>query len=113
MQRRAFIVATAALAAPCVAWAQRAGNLYRIGTLGGAPGPRWDSFRDKLRELGWVEGKNIEILSRWSDGATKRIPDFARELVRLEADVIVTEGSIEATAVKRATVLLRADEILR
>ena len=56
-----------------------------------------------MRELGWVEGQNIVVEYRWTEGRFDRLPEFAAELVRLKVDVIVAPTSIYAGAAKRAT----------
>src|SRR5204863_1090913 len=74
--------------------AQQTAKVPRVGWL--SPGSNasdetfFASFRDGLRELGWVEGQNIAIESRWAEGKFERLPDLAAELVRLKVDVIVT-----------------------
>ena len=103
------------LAGPLPAEAQKAGKVYRIGWLGmGGPGslrrfklkpsPNHIAFRQRLGELGYVEGQNLVIERRWAEGKLGRLPDLAAELVRLKVDVIVTSGSTRATrALQRAT----------
>ncbi len=95
--------------------AQKAGKVYRIGFIGvGIPGilrrikskppPHHIAFWQGLRELGYVEGQNLVIEYRWAEGKRERLPDLARELVRLKVDVIVTSPSRSAIrAAKRAT----------
>ena len=103
-RRRSFLVlAGVVLAAPFVADGQQATRMRRIGVLGGAPGPRWNDFEATLRENGWREGDNVQVVWRWSSGMPERIPELAADLVHLKLDVIVTEGTIETTAVKNAT----------
>jgi len=104
------LVCFAFLAAPVTADAQQTGRVYRIGMLGpGAPeNPSRPSltragFRERLRELGYEEGRNIVIEYRWAEGKPDRFPDLAAELVRLKVDVIVV-GSFPGTrAAKEAT----------
>ncbi len=110
MERRAFLAGAGAvlLAAPLAAEAQQAGKVYRVGILGEkASDPSearlWQAFRLGLRELGWIEGKNILIEERWGEGNHARIPELAADLVRLRVDLIVTRGSIYVQGVKRAT----------
>jgi putative ABC transport system substrate-binding protein len=88
--------------------AQQPGKFYRIGTLeSGAPSGRgegWQAFRQGLRELGYVEGKNITLEQRWSEGkGRERMDALANELVRLKVDVIVTSATSAALAAKKAT----------
>ena len=107
--RRRLVIAlgatTLASAWPVLAQARK----LRIGFLGGiAPDASTDRvaldpFRRTLRELGYVEGQNLEILFRWAEGQPDRLPGLAAELVRLEPDVIVTMGPGPAFAAKRAT----------
>jgi putative ABC transport system substrate-binding protein len=97
----------ALLARPSAPLAQS--RRFRIGFLGGispdasAQRTALDPFRRALRELGHVEGQNLEILYRWAEGQPDRLPGLAAELVRLEPDVIVTMGPAPAFAAKRAT----------
>jgi putative ABC transport system substrate-binding protein len=89
------------------ALAQSAGRVYRIGYLST---PTRDSVRDgveaflrKLRELGWVEGKNLIIEYRWAEGDVGRLPQLAAELVRANVDLIVAPAGSAALAAKQAT----------
>ena len=94
------------LAAPLVAQAQPAGEVYRIGFLFyGSPGPspELDAFRQGLRELGHIEGQNITIEYRFASGQVGRLPELAAELVRLKPGVIVTPGTPASLAAKQAT----------
>lgn len=101
--RRNFLLRAAALlAAPLTARSQ-VEKTRRIGVLGGEPGPRWKGFETVLRESGWREGENLQLVWRWSSGMPDRVPELAADLVRLKVDVIVTEGTIETTAAKNAT----------
>jgi putative ABC transport system substrate-binding protein len=92
------------LTVPLAAATQEAGKVSRIGTLvlGSARGPFVDSFKQGLRELGYIEGRNIRIESRSAEGRAERLPALAAELVRLNVDVIVA-GSQAAVAAKQAT----------
>jgi putative tryptophan/tyrosine transport system substrate-binding protein len=107
MSRRAFLASGAAfLAAPLAADAQQAGKVYRIGYLryyGCAEPAQFTELRQGLRELGYAEGHNLIIECRAAPGQAERIPDLAAELVRLNVDVIVAEGTVSALAAKRAT----------
>src|SRR5438093_4764184 len=96
------------LAAPLAADAQQAGKVPRIGFLRVTSHSRTpthlESFRQRLRELGWVEGQNIVIDYRYAEGRVDRLPDLAAELVRLKVDLIVASaGTQAATAAKNAT----------
>jgi hypothetical protein len=73
IDRRAFLAGSLAVfAAPLAAGAQQAGKVWRIGLLDLASAPasssRWQALRDRLRELGYVEGQDVRFESRWSDG---------------------------------------------
>ena len=108
MNRRDITLAFLALgAAPLAAFAQPADKLYRVGFLagGGAPadGALPASLRTALRDLGYVEGKNITYTGRWADAKLERLPALAAELVALKLDVIVTLGWPAVTAAKKAT----------
>jgi putative ABC transport system substrate-binding protein len=95
------------IAAPLAARAQPAGKVYRIGILETIPEARnaanFDALRKGLRELGYVEGRNLVIEYRSADGRAERFPDLAAELVRLNVDLIVTRGTPAARAAKKAT----------
>jgi putative ABC transport system substrate-binding protein len=109
MKRREFItlVGGAAFARPFAGRAQQLGKVARIGFLGNSTaaleanlvGP----FRDRLRELGYEEGRNIVIEYRWADGRYERFPALIAELVALKVDAIVTAGTPASVAVKNAT----------
>jgi hypothetical protein len=83
-----------AAAWPLAARAQQTGKMSRIGYLGSSSPslePHYvEAFRQKLRDLGHVEGENIAIEYRWAEGQDDRLPNLATELVRLNPDVIVT-----------------------
>jgi ABC-type uncharacterized transport system substrate-binding protein len=95
------------LATPLAANAQPAEKVHRIGRLSpGLPesGPDLEAFRQGLRDLGYVEGQNLVIKSRYAEGKFERLPDLAAELVRSTVDVIVAIGGTAATrAVQHAT----------
>jgi putative ABC transport system substrate-binding protein len=108
MKRREFISLVGAAAAwPLAARAQQVGKTPQIGYLGvSSPSlePHYvEAFRQKLRELGHVEGKNIAIEYRWAEGQDDRLPNLTSELVRLKPDVIVTTGTPGAVAAMQAT----------
>jgi putative ABC transport system substrate-binding protein len=109
MDRRVFLgtLAGALLAAPLAAEAQQqAGKVWKIGFLG-APlsvvGSLFQAFEQKLRDLGYVKGRNIEIEYRSDDGRAESIPALAAELVRLKVDVIVASLTERALVAKKAT----------
>jgi putative ABC transport system substrate-binding protein len=109
MDRRTFIggIAGGLLAASLAAPAQQVGKVYRIGILETIPASqnaaKLDALRKGLRDLGYVEGRNLIIEYRSADGRAERFPDLASELVRLKVDLIVTRGTPAAKAVKSAT----------
>jgi putative ABC transport system substrate-binding protein len=110
MERRTFLalVPGSLLAAPLIAQAQPAGKVWRIGVLSsGSPSARAvariDAFKRGLRELGYVEGRNIVIESRWGEGKYETLPGLAAELVRLKMDVILTAAVPAIRAAKEAT----------
>ena len=80
-----------------IATAQISAKAPRIGFLGAASASTYasfvEAFRGGLRELGYVEGKNLAIEYRWADGKYDRLPDLAAELVRLKVDLIVIDPS--------------------
>jgi putative ABC transport system substrate-binding protein len=108
MDRRTFLTGTGAvlLSTPLVAEAQQAGKVFRIGVLGhssaSASAGRIEAFRQGLRDLGYVEGKNVALEYRWSEGKQDRLPELAKDLVRRKVDVIVTH-SVGGLAAKDAT----------
>jgi putative ABC transport system substrate-binding protein len=106
MRRREFIAALGSAAAwPLAARAQQAGRLPTIGFLGAdAVGwrPWTDAFVQRLRELGWIEGRTVAIEYRWSEGDRERSAEVAAEFVQLKVDVIIT-NVIGAAAAKQAT----------
>ena len=96
------------LAAPLAASAQPAGKVYRIGYLstGSASGTYLrplEAFRQGMRELGWVEGKNMVIEYRYAEGRIDRLPGLAEELVRLKVDIIVASPTPSAMAARDAS----------
>jgi len=93
---------------PLAASAQQAGKLPRLGWLGNyLPAfPAYEGFREGLRELGYVEGKNIIIEARWAEGNLDRLPELARELVRFNVDVLYVGGDQGLRAAKQATEII-------
>jgi ABC-type uncharacterized transport system substrate-binding protein len=108
MRRRAFItlLGGAAVVWPLAAHAQQSAKLPIIGFLGGATASAWTNwsaaFVQRLRELGWSEGRTVSIEYRWAEGRHERAAEIAAEFVRLKVDVIVTSGGV-LQAVKQAT----------
>jgi len=109
MDRRAFItiVGGSILAAPLAAAAQSAENVPRIGVLVGgsasSDSARIEAFRHGLRDLGYVEGKNIVLEFRYADGNPDRLMELAASLVRLKVAVIVAAGPTATRSAKEAT----------
>jgi putative tryptophan/tyrosine transport system substrate-binding protein len=108
MKRRDFITLLGGAAAwPLAARAQQSAKLPTIGYLGGdapgADGQRVAWFVQQLRELGWVEGRNVTIEYRWAEGRFEQMTEIAAEFVRLKVDVIFTWATPPAVAAKQAT----------
>jgi putative ABC transport system substrate-binding protein len=94
------------LAAPLTGTAQPQSTVPRLGILtpaAEASTPLWEAFRQGLRDLGYVEGKNIALEYRFAAGQNERLPELAAELVRLPVDVIVAGGSAATRAAQQAT----------
>jgi putative tryptophan/tyrosine transport system substrate-binding protein len=112
MRRRAFIslLGSAAAAWPLAAHAQQAGKLPTVGFLGtttpAAGGSNAAAFVQRLRELGWIEGRTVAIEYRWAEGRPERFAEIAAEFVRLKVDVIVTPGGAAVLAAKQATSII-------
>ncbi|HEV2054419.1 MAG TPA: ABC transporter substrate-binding protein, partial [Methylomirabilota bacterium] len=108
IDRRRFLTGTGAvlLVAPVAAEAQQAAKVARIGYLAGnvSASPHLnEAFRQGLRDLGYVEGRNVVIEYRDAEGKLERLPALAAELVALKVDVIVAGGTPQALAAKQAT----------
>jgi putative ABC transport system substrate-binding protein len=109
VRRRDFItlLGGAAAAWPLAAGAQQPGKLATIGILGsGTPatqGKWYAGFVQRLRELGWIEGRNVAIEYRWAEGRDERFAEIAAEFIRLKVDIIVTSGNSAIAAAKQAT----------
>jgi putative ABC transport system substrate-binding protein len=88
---------------PLAARAQKAGKIYRLGILTVAPERNWDGLFQALRDLGYVDGQNLIIERRYSEGQAERWSDLANELVGLKVDVIVVSTTPAALAAKKAT----------
>jgi putative ABC transport system substrate-binding protein len=108
MRRRDFItlLGGAAAAWPLAARAQEA-KPRTIGFMGASAGAALDgwvaAFVQRLRELGWVEGRNVAIEYRWAEGQFDRLPGFAAEFVRRGVDIIVAEATVSVAAAEAAT----------
>src|SRR5215216_212553 len=108
MKRREFVT----LFGGAVAWplplsAQQPAKLPTIGLLGPATastqGHSVAAFVQRLRELGWIEGRTVAIELRWGEGRSERYAEIAAEFARRGVDIIVTSGAAAAMAAKQAT----------
>jgi putative ABC transport system substrate-binding protein len=118
VRRRQFITLLGGAAAcPLAARAQQ--KLPTIGFLGtttaSAWGPWTAAFVQRLRELGWIEGRNLAIEYRWADARSERFAEIAAEFVRLKVDVIVTGGNaaVAANLRRRRGLVTRARYVRR
>jgi putative ABC transport system substrate-binding protein len=107
IDRRNFIgtLAGGLLASPFTTFAQQPTKLPRIGILGNEAGggTAWEGFRQGMRDLGYVDGRNVTMDWRWAEGRTDRFPALALELVQLKVDIIVASGTQAIRAAKDAT----------
>src|SRR5262245_5097376 len=109
MNRRAFVTGLGAVLAAPLAEAQQTGKIWRIGLLGGSSPTTpeaarpWEALLQGLRELGYVEGRNLTVDRRWAEGRAERYHTLAAELVALKPDVIVAATTPSVSAAKRAT----------
>jgi putative tryptophan/tyrosine transport system substrate-binding protein len=108
MRRREFIGFLGGAAAwPLAARAQPAGKPPTIGWLVASTKPattQWmAAFAQRLRELGWIDGRNVAVDYRWADGRPERMIEIAAEFVRMHVDIIVTGGTPAVIAAKEAT----------
>jgi putative ABC transport system substrate-binding protein len=106
MNRRDTVLTLLALGvAPHSAFAQQPGKVWRVGYLSPGTGPNdfHDAFREGLRDLGYVEGRNLLTEYRWAAGKEERLPELVAELVALRVDIIVTVATQAVVAAKRAT----------
>jgi putative tryptophan/tyrosine transport system substrate-binding protein len=110
MKRRQFIMLLGVAAAwPFAARAQQTGKLPTIGFLGAAPSiesQRAAAFVQRLRELAWIDARNLAIEYRWAEGRNERYAENAAEFVRLKLDVIVTSATPATLAAKQATAVI-------
>jgi putative ABC transport system substrate-binding protein len=109
-RRREFVTLLGGAAAwPLAARTQQSAKLQTIGFLGTASPSTWGpwtaAFMQRLRELGWTEGRNVTIEVRWAEGRTERFAEIAAEFVRLKVDVIFTTGAAVAAAKKVTSVI--------
>src|SRR5215813_707317 len=109
MKRKITVLTLCAtLFALCVpTQAQQAMKIPRIGVLdnttASGSADRLEAFWQEVRKLGWIEGKNITIEYRFTEGKNSRLPELAADLVRLKVDLIVVTGKIAALAARHAT----------
>src|SRR4029453_1616365 len=103
--RRALLMSGGALLlTPRGASAQQANRVYRVGVISVVPAPLYvAAWEQGLRELGWIEGKNIVLEYRYSHGRYELYPTFAAELVRLKVDVIMAVTDLAIQAAREAT----------
>src|SRR5689334_17344504 len=102
MRRRAFVLGAALSSMSPVLFAQRNAKPRKIGTLAGGfanafAGETIDAFRDGMRDLGYVEGRDYVLETRFAEGHYERFPDLAADLVKHKVDVILTIGGTPAT----------------
>jgi putative tryptophan/tyrosine transport system substrate-binding protein len=100
---KAVLLSTLLLAGHHCASAQEAAKMVRVGVLASAETHPIQSFGERLRELGWVEGKNVRFDYRWAKADDTRWPALAAELTAIPVDLILTWGTEAALAAKRAT----------
>src|SRR5215472_12991040 len=107
LRRREFIAALGGTAAWPLGARAQAGKLPTIGFLGPTTPSaqvQWiAAFLQRLRQLGWIEGRTFAIEYRWAEGRAERFAEIATEFVRLKVDVIVTYGTPQVIAAKQAT----------
>jgi putative ABC transport system substrate-binding protein len=109
MRRREFITllggAAVTFSRPRAARAQQQVKLPTIGFMGPTtPAAQWAAaFLERLRALGWIEGRNVAIEYRWAEGRPERFAEFSAEFARLKVDIIITAGTPAVLAAKRAT----------
>ena len=110
MRRREFISLLGGTAAWPLAARGQQRKLPTIGLLGSTTAlvesQRVAAFVQRLRELGWIESRNVAIEYRWAEGRPERFAEIAAEFVRLQVDVIVTQGTAPVIAVKQATAVI-------
>jgi len=112
MNRRRDVLAllgSSAVMLPLRSFAQQPGKVWRVGFLSFRSRPDsldsdvFGAFRLGMRELGYIEGKDLAIEWRFADGKLERLPDLAAELVRLQVDAIVSSGTATTSAAQKAT----------
>lgn len=112
MRRRDFLKALSGAAMAPLVWpndalAQQARPSTTIGFLGATTPTIWSAnvtaFQNRLRELDWIDGRNVSIEYRWAQGRDDRYAEFASEFVQRKVDIIVTAGTTAVIALKKAT----------
>ena len=102
-----LVLGAGALATPLRSFAQPQNKMWRIGYLSSQTaagnGPQLDAFRGGLKDLGYVEGRNVVFEFRFAEGMDERLPQLAAELVREKVDILVTTGGSGVRAAHRAT----------
>jgi putative tryptophan/tyrosine transport system substrate-binding protein len=109
IERRKFVAALGGAVWPLAARAQQPSRPPTIGFLGAAPSvesQRVAAFVQRLRELAWIDGRNVAIEYRWAEGRNDRYQEIAAEFVRLKVDVIVTVSTPPTLAAKQATAVI-------
>jgi putative ABC transport system substrate-binding protein len=109
MRRRDFITLLGAATWPFAAAAQQTNRLPTIGYLGAGSEAGWSTwtaaFVQRMRELGWIDGRTVTIEYRWAEGRGERFAEISAEFVRLKVDVIVTVGSAVAAAMRATSTI--------
>jgi putative ABC transport system substrate-binding protein len=106
LKRREFVrlIGSAAVAWPLAALAQHAARVWRIGFITHSTNDAaYVSLFERLRELGYVEGQNIIVERRYAEGRAERFREFAAEMVRLKADVVIASTTPAALALRNAS----------
>src|SRR5712691_1894134 len=105
-----FLITLAIILTPLALEAQPGGQVRRIGflALGSraiiSTSPRFEAFKQALRELGWVEGQNLVMESRYAEGRAEHLPDLAADLVSLQVEIMVVAGGSQVVrAAQHAT----------
>jgi putative ABC transport system substrate-binding protein len=107
MKRREFITLLGCGAAAWPLAARAQAKLPTMGTISpSAEGLRLVALVQRLRELGWIEDRNVAIAVRWAEGRPERYSEIAAEFIRLKVDVIVTGGTQSVLALKQATSII-------
>jgi putative ABC transport system substrate-binding protein len=106
MHRRSFVIVMAGIAMPALASAQPVASMRRIAILDPAVralrADQWQVLEARLRELGYVEGRNLAIERRWADGVDARLPQLAQELLAGKPEVVLVTAVSEGTYTDKA-----------